>query len=279
MTRLHLPTEPAFSFAAAAAFAQGFSGTRSGGTDASLTFAWALDGDWRTVAVAITAEDGGLRVETDAGEEAGASIRRDLEAILCLDVDGSGFAAVGERDPVIGAVQRRWNGLRPVLFYTPYEAAAWSIISQRIRRTQAGAIRQRIAAEHGEHGAFPAPERLAALPAGTRGLTPRKVDQLRALGAAAATGALDRAHLRTLDEQQALAELQELPGIGPFGAELVLIRGVGAPDALPRFEQRVAAAVRERYGLAADADITPIAEAWRPYRSWVATLLRVDAAA
>ena len=43
--------------------------------------------------------------------------------ILSLDVDGTGFPEVGRRDPVVGGLQARWPGLRPVGFYSPYEAA------------------------------------------------------------------------------------------------------------------------------------------------------------
>jgi DNA-3-methyladenine glycosylase II len=50
---------------------------------------------------------------------------------------------VGERDPVVGEVQHRYPGLRPVGFWSPYEAAAWTIIGHRIRITQAAAIKGR----------------------------------------------------------------------------------------------------------------------------------------
>src|SRR3954452_20120951 len=103
--------------------------------------------------------------------------------MLCLDVDGSGFSALGERDRVVRGLQQRFSGLRPVLFYTPYEAAAWTIISQRIRMTQAATIKARLGHELGEHGAFPAPARLAQLSAPQPGLTSRKVDQLRTIAA------------------------------------------------------------------------------------------------
>ena len=53
------------------------------------------------------------------------------------------------------------------------------------------------------------------------------------------------------------------------------IRGVGDPDALPGNERRIEAIVRERYG--ADARTEEVAEAWRPYRSWVSLLLRASA--
>ena len=51
-----------------------------------------------------------------------------VAAILSLDVDGRGFADVAQRDPVVGELQAQLPGLRPVLFWTPYEAAAWTII-------------------------------------------------------------------------------------------------------------------------------------------------------
>ena len=58
-------------------------------------------------------------------------MRSQVERILSLDVDGSGFLAVGKRDPVVGELQRRYPGLRPVGFWSPYEAAAWTIIRPR----------------------------------------------------------------------------------------------------------------------------------------------------
>ena len=155
-----------FSLAAAAAFAEGFPGTGAGGTgaggtgaggadsagaDVELRFSWAVDGDWRTV-TATVAQRGGAVTAAFAGPpppELAARARRDLERILSLDVDGTGFAAVGERDPVVARLQRRFPGLRPVLFYTPYEAAAWAVIGQRIRMNQAAVVKRRLARDLG----------------------------------------------------------------------------------------------------------------------------------
>src|SRR5271163_5341717 len=100
--------------------------------------------------------------------------------------------------PVIGALQRRFPGLRPVLFYTPYEAAAWTIISQRIRMTQAARVKARLADQLGDRGAFLAPARLAQLTAPQQGLTTRKFDQRHTLAAAAHDGALTREQLRAM---------------------------------------------------------------------------------
>jgi hypothetical protein len=92
-------------------------------------------------------------------------VRDQVARILSLDVDGTGFPEVGVRDPVVGGLQARWPGLRPVGFFSPYEAAAWALIGHRIRIVQAARVKERMAAELGQavdiHGdvrhAFPGP--------------------------------------------------------------------------------------------------------------------------
>jgi DNA-3-methyladenine glycosylase II len=61
-------------------------------------------------------------------------------------------------------------------------------------------------------------------------------------------GLLDRAALRALDPGQAVQRVQQVKGLGPFAAELVVARGANAPDALPRRERRLDAEIAERYG-------------------------------
>ncbi len=265
-----------FSLTAAAAFAEDFPGTRAERPPEALRYAWAVDGDWRTVQA--TLRQSHKAVHAELADQPPAQLARpaarDLERMLSLDVDGTGFPALGERDRVVGALQRRFPGLRPVLFYTPYEAAAWAIIGQRIRMRQAALIKARLGDELGEFGAFPAPARLAQLSAPQRGLTERKIEQLRALAAAAEHGALTRERLRAMTYEDGLQHLQQLPGIGPFSAELILIRGVGNPDALPDHDTRLNEAIRSAYSTSDAAAIQHITESWRPYRAWVALLLR-----
>jgi DNA-3-methyladenine glycosylase II len=265
-----------FSLTAAAAFAEDFPGTRAEGPPKALRYAWAVDGDWRTVQVTVRQDDEAIHAEL--GDQPPAELARqaarDLERMLSLDVDGTDFAALGERDDVVRALQRRFPGLRPVLFYTPYEAAAWAIIGQRIRMTQAATIKERLSDELGKSGAFPAPALLAQLSAPQPGLTDRKIGQLRALATAAEDGALTRERLRAMTHEDGLEHLQQLPGIGPFSAELILIRGAGNPDALPDHDTRLDDAIRSAYSTSDDSAIHQITESWRPYRAWVALLLR-----
>lgn len=205
-------------------------------------------------------------------------------ASLSLDVDATGFPAVGLRDPVIGALQRRYDWLRPVCFHSPYEAAVNFVVGQRISMRQARALRARMARDLGEPielaeqtvHAFPMPERLAAL--GTfPGLPEEKLGRLRGVALAAAEGLLDRARLRAMPVPDALADLQRLRGVGPFAAQGILHRGAGLVDEVTD-DEVTAEAVQLAYELpgrpSRDA-ILAIAEPWRPFRMWATVLLHV----
>ncbi|MFJ1995053.1 DNA-3-methyladenine glycosylase family protein [Streptomyces asiaticus] len=232
-------------------------------------------------------EPGPGEAEVEAETEA---VRAQLARILSLDVDGSGFPGLAAADPVVAGLMADYPGLRPVCFHSPYEAAAWAVIGHRIRMTQAAAIKARLAERHGRRVriegrtryAFPTPPALRAI---TRapGLTEVKIERLHALAEAADAGELDAARLRSMPADYALAALRDLPGIGPFSAELILIRGAGHPDVFPRHEPRLHAAMAGAYGLDETAArdvrrLAGIADRWRPYRSWVALLLRARAA-
>jgi len=285
MTQFELVPRGPFSLAASAAFLEGFApAAHRGGAPGHLHLAFVPDGEEAAAGVCLRQSDAVVAGEA-FGEADPDAVRDQVARILSLDVDGSGFPEVGRRDPVVGELQERWPGLRPVGFFSPYEAAAWTLMVQRIRIVQAARIKDRMTAELGQavdvHGdpkhAFPGPARLASLD-GFPGLTARKVGYLRSLGEAAMDGRLDTGRLRALPREQALAWLKQLDGVGDFSAELILLRGAGDPDHLPVHEPLLRRAVALAYGLDGQPDEARLAElagAWRPYRTWVVLLLRV----
>jgi DNA-3-methyladenine glycosylase II len=66
--------------------------------------------------------------------------------------------------------------------------------------------------------------------------------------------------------------VQQVKGLGPFAAELVVLRGANTPDGLPLHERRLDAEISERYG--PGRSLAEVSEAWRPYRTWAAVHLR-----
>src|SRR5215217_9705159 len=182
MTTFELVPRGPFSLAASAAFLEGFSPAAYRAAGAGhLHLAFVPDGEEAAAGVCLHQPDGVVVGEV-SGHADPEAVRDQVARILSLDVDGSGFPDVGRRDPVVGGLQARWPGLRPVGFFSPYEAAAWALIGHRIQMVQAARIKQRMAEELGEvvdiHGdrrhAFPGPARLAGLE-GFRGLFARKV--------------------------------------------------------------------------------------------------------
>lgn len=275
-----------YSLAASVRFLEGFAPAayRGDGTD-RLRLAFLADGlpEERVVGVSVRQEEGVVIGDVSGEADAGV-VGQQVARILSLDVDGRGFPEVVGRDPVVRGLQRRYPGLRPVCFNSPYEAAAWSIIGHRVRIAQAAKTKARMAEELGPEveieGAtrhvFPGPSRLMGLEE-FPGLSRTKVERLRHLARAAGEGKLEADLLRSLPVEEALSRLRGLPGIGPFSAELILLRGAGEPDHLPTQEPRLARAVVRAYGLGEIPDrerLEEISEGWRPYRTWVALHLR-----
>jgi DNA-3-methyladenine glycosylase II len=256
----------AFSLDQAASFGFGPREAEAGG---AMRLAFAADGSGAPTGVVVReSPDGTITGEvhgTTSAEDARAQVAR----ILSLEHDGTAWQEAGGRDEVLGDLQSRFSGLRPVLFHSPYEAAAWSVLSQRIRIVQAARLRADLVDRHGDRGAFPAPQALRGLDLDLPG---RKAEYLHAVAEAALDGRLDTAVLRSVDPDDAVRSVQEVKGLGPFAAELVVLRGANVPDALPRNERRLDAEVAERYG--ADRRLDEVAEAWRPFRTWAAVHLR-----
>jgi DNA-3-methyladenine glycosylase II len=224
--------------------------------------------DWRPVEAVVTQQGTVARVVVsgpgDLESAAGQVLR-----FLSLDIDAREWPDDGDRDPVIARAQEQLPGLRPCGFHSPYEAAAWAVLSQRIRIPQAAALRRTLISRYGEAGAFPAPEALHAMQVDLPG---RKLEYLHAVAGAALDGVLEGTHLRSIEPAQAMREVAAIKGLGPFAAELVVIRGANAPDVMPTAERRLDAELGHLYGPGYSAEV--ISQRWRPFRSWAAVHLR-----
>jgi DNA-3-methyladenine glycosylase II len=272
-----------FSLQEAAQF--GFGG-REAHWDGVMRMAFCVDGYRTHAGVELRQDDRGVHAKVWS-EAPVWTVRRQVTRVLSLDHDGEGFLEVGARDPIIGKLQSVAPGLRPPLFYSPYEAAGWAVISARRHHAQAVALRRRLNHEYGttfrladeDHGAFPTPERLLELRS-FPGLTADQMTRLHGVAQAALEGLLDVDHLRALGPDAAMQELRRIRGIGPFYSALIVVRASGFADVLPVAELKASALVGELYRLgrpATRAQLEKIAEAWRPYRTWAVVLIRAAA--
>jgi DNA-3-methyladenine glycosylase II len=272
-----------FSLAESATF--GFGQRDESSFDGVMRLAFGLDGYDEHVGVELRQDDGAAVHGVVHGDRPDlAVVQRQVERVLSLDFDGAEFLAVGERDPVIGRLQAAAPGLRPPLFYSPYEAAAWSVLSARRPAGQMRQVRDRLGQAHGavfdlagqQLAAFPVPEELLAVES-FPGLPPDKIDRLHGVARAALDGRLDPARLQELGPERAVTELQAIKGIGPFYSELIVIRATGFADVLPSSEPKALDLAGRLYGLGGPAtpeQLRQLAEPWRPFRTWATVLIR-----
>jgi DNA-3-methyladenine glycosylase II len=283
-----VPSGP-FSLEEAGRF--GFGQRMTPNWDGVLRLAFCVDGYQRQVGVAVRQDSAGLVHATVRGAGAGGAevdaVRRQVARVLSLDHDGAEFLAIGERDPVIGRLQAVAPGLRPPLFYSPYEAAAWAVLSARRPARQMAEVRRRLSAAHGATfdlagesvAALPTPEQLLTVD-GFPGLSAQKIDWLHGVARAALAGQLDVARIQRTDPEVAMAEFRTIKGIGAFYSALIVVRASGLADVLPVGEPRVLALAAELYGLPgppAEPEFRALAERWRPFRTWAAVLIRAAA--
>jgi DNA-3-methyladenine glycosylase II len=279
-----------FSLKAAAEFGFGPSEGRVPAFDGVMRLAFAVDGGVGYAAATLRQSEPDAPVHVELATSGGADARvavTQVARILSLDHDGEAFLRVGERDPVIGRLQAAHPGQRPVLFHSPYEAAAWAIISARRPSAQGAQVRQAIAEQYGARfagaglllAAFPQPARLVDLPLDTPGLSTEKVQRLRNVAEAALRGELDVERLHALGPEAAYEAVQTLKGIGPFYASLVVLRASGFADApLLVTEPKVLQRTCELYGLDGPPKLEQfreISDQWRPFRTWATVLVRL----
>lgn len=260
--------------------------------DGAMRLAFCVDGDYEQQ-VGVEVRQSGQRLDlrihsrpdaTPLDDAAAAAVSSQVARVISADHDGGAFARVCRSDEVLARVHAVAPGFRPALFYSPYEAAVWSILSARRARPQGIALRTRVAQQWGVSfdlagvatPALPTPSRLLTLDA-VPGLPGDRIPRLHAVAAAAQQGKLSAERLRALDPAEAMAELQQLPGIGPFYSSLVVLRACGVTDVLPAGESRIRDLLRSLYDLdhdLSDPEYETLAGHWRPFRTWAAVMIR-----
>lgn len=250
----------------------------------TIVMAFPVEGWAGTAAVTMRQDGAEVAVRVVGSPDLHQAAEAQALAAVSLDVDGELWPALGQRVPAIGELQQRYRFLRPSMFHSPYEAAAAFVIGHRISVVQARRIRQRLAEQIGDtveidgvgFPAFPSPQTLLELRE-VPGLAAAKIERLHGVARSALDGLLDRPRLRAVEHAEALAQLQTIPGIGPFFAQAILYRGVGRPDGYVTDPVSVEGV---QWALGLDAppaaeDVGTLTAEWGPLRMWALVLLHL----
>jgi DNA-3-methyladenine glycosylase II len=170
-----------------------------------------------------------------------------------------------ERGPIDPEIDRRAS--RP----DPWEALARAIVGQQLSTTAARSIWEKLVGQFG--GELPPPEQLLRKRKQTlrrAGLSNAKVEFMRDLAAHVKDGRLDLARMADLPDEDVIAELIEVKGVGRWTAEMFLIFHLGRPDVVSVGDLGIRRAVQLSYGmeeLPGPEELEKLAEEWRPHRT------------
>ncbi len=159
-----------------------------------------------------------------------------------------------------------------------YGALVRSIVGQQLSTRAARAIYNRLTDRFG--GRTPTPQEvLADNPEELRaaaGLSHAKVRYLRSLAEHVIDGSLELERLHDLPDDEVIAELVAVKGIGLWSAHMFLMFHLERPDILPVGDLGIRKAVMVAYGLdqlPAAPEMEALAEPWRPYRTLASRFL------
>jgi 3-methyladenine DNA glycosylase/8-oxoguanine DNA glycosylase len=108
------------------------------------------------------------------------------------------------------------------------------------------------------------------------GLSGAKADCLLALSRRQADGTVDLENMQALGDDEVIAVLTAIPGIGLWSAQAFLLRQLHRPDVLPAGDTGIRRAIAEAWFLASlptPSQVAGRAAAWAPYRSYASALL------
>lgn len=182
--------------------------------------------------------------------------------------------AIAAIEPGFAAALARAGYPEPRVREPGYETLLRTIVGQQVSVASAGAVWRKLEAELGEGCA---PDVLLARDYDALracGLSRQKQGYARSLAEMVVSGALDL-HALPADDEDAIAQLVRIKGIGRWSAEIYLLFAEGRPDIWPAGDLAVQIETGRILGLPerpSEKATRALADAWRPHRGAAAIM-------
>ncbi|MDQ3287965.1 MAG: helix-turn-helix domain-containing protein [Pseudomonadota bacterium] len=210
-----------------------------------------------------------------------------LRRMFDLDADPQAIAGLLSTSPRLRPLLSAHPGQRLPSGWDGFEIAVRAVIGQQVSVAAARTLTSRLAQQFGEllptgsaipglRHRFPTPEVLVDADLACIGLTRVRAQTVRTIAAAIVDGRVDFRSERTLDEF--VARWVALPGIGPWTAQYIAMRGLGHPDAFPTDDLVLRRAASEDGSTLGSKALAACADAWRPWRAYAVMHLWREAA-
>jgi DNA-3-methyladenine glycosylase II len=178
------------------------------------------------------------------------------------------------RDPILAAIIKKYGvcGIKTGREAEIFCGLVQAIVSQQLSTRAAATIYGRLLALM-PAAAHPTAEALLPLSDEALrgvGLSRQKTSYMRDLAQKVLEGSVKTDGLRDMTDEEVVAELTKIKGIGRWTVEMLLIFRLTRPDVFPAGDLGIVKAIQKAYNLRKTPDVKrlhAIAERWRPYRS------------
>ncbi len=181
-------------------------------------------------------------------------------------------------DPVMAGIIAEVGACRIARRRQRFQALARAIVFQQLAGSAARAIYNRIVALYPGR-AFPLPEQVLATPDEVlrrAGLSAKKIIYLKDLATHVHQSRLRFNRFARMADEEIIADLTRVKGIGRWSAEMFLMFNLGRPDVLPAGDLGVRNAVARAYKMRkppTPKELLAMGEKWRPFRTAAAWYL------
>jgi len=287
---MFIPAKQPFDFRKSLVFARAFSPAQGEQRIDGDVLHKAFEIDGACVLVSVSGAPDGVYVTLDADvtltDEQQIAICDRVAFYLSLNDELQVFYQRAESDRAFAPLLDRGYGFHQVKFASPFEAACWSILTQRMAIPIARRVKDRIVERFGtsivrdgvSYRAFPSPARLSICSDAdllAAGVQERRLRYLRS--AIDAFTEVCESELRSAPLAEVEAWLRKINGIGEWSSQLILLRGLGRMETLGVGDSLLEAA-RAVYGPVSTATMNTLAELYGEYAGyWLFYLKAVPA--
>lgn len=190
-----------------------------------------------------------------------------------LDADPAKIVAALKRDPQLRDLSTRRPGIRIPGTWDPFESGVRAILGQQVTvaagRTLLTRLAQRLGQpvageESGLNRLFPTPESIAQCKLDDFGVPRARAAAQQGFARAVRDGAVDFNE----PAERVMCALVDLPGVGPWTAGYVALRGLSDPDGFPAGDLILRQQASSNGGALTARELNTRAELWRPFRGY-----------
>jgi len=182
-----------------------------------------------------------------------------------------GFYHVKSKDKKLAPIMEKRGVIEFRVEGEIFESLVESILSQQLAGPAASAIIKKVRAIYPdgilEAGAVQSTQARKLREAG---VSPQKLGYIKDLARRVCTGEIDLEALRQLSDEEIVAILDKVKGVGPWTVQMLLIFTLGRPNVLPVDDFGIRKGIQQIYALhdlPKRAEIEKLAESWHPYCS------------